>query len=962
MIKPLVKITCTVLLAWLILLPSLADEKKKLDASVYDGWKSIDRGTVISNNGDFISYVIKPQKGDSYLYLYNVNSGELDSVPRGKSPVFSESNQFLAFRVSAQSDSIRELKLKKTKKDKMPKDSLFIRNLATGVTKKVANISKWSSPQEGGDWLAYMLDKEIKKKEEPKDSTKVEEPEKPEETEKEETKPEEEKNEEKKKDKDKKKKSFKSKGKPLVFYRPSNGDSLHIEKVNHYSLAKDGSAAYVVQSVGDTTEVSKLLKFDPQSFTVDTLFKEIGKIEKIASAYDGQQCAFYFSPDTAKTKVYRLYHLGAKMKAPQMIIDTMHASLPTEWSARTKGSLWFSKNGERIFFDVGKRPAEEPKDTLTTDEKTHVDIWNWKDVDIQPMQKKNLGKEKDPTYKCVYNIRKKTVIQLTDENMKSVKELEKGNSVIAIGYDSKPYRWSRTYSGRWSSDIYKVNLSTGERTLIIKDQSGRSAVSDNGKWAVYYHPADGQYYSLNVKNGAKALISKGAQVNFANELNDTPNEAGAYGIVGFTSDNKYVLVYDRYDIWKLDLTGKTTAICLTNGEGRKNTTEYRYVKLDKEEKYINLDNDLLLKTFNDVNKQSGFSQLTPNGISEIMMGDYRVYSPIKAKDADVMVWRKSTYTMYPELRVTKRDLNDSKVISNTNPQQKDYVWGDIQLVDWVASDGLTHQGLLITPENLDPDKKYPMISYFYERYSDNLHSYRPPAPSRSTVNWNFYASNNYVIFIPDIFYRDGDPGLCAYEAVVSGCLAMADRFSFIDRDNMGIQGQSWGGYQVAYLVTRTNLFKAGMAGAPVSNMTSAYGGIRWGSGMSRQFQYERTQSRIGGTLWEKTNKYIENSPVFFAPQVETPLLMMHNDKDGAVPWYQGIEYYMALRRLEKPVWMLVYNNEEHNLTRRANSKDLSIRMMQFFNHYLKGEPMPVWMHDGIPAAKKGKELGYDLVE
>lgn len=950
----ILKTTFFLFMASVLLLPTLADEKKVMDASVYDGWKSIDRGYTISNNGQYISYVIKPQEGDSYLYLYNVTRNELDSVPRGLSPVFSESNLFLAFDVKPQADSIRALKLKKTKKDKMPKDSLFIRELTNGTVVKIGNINRWSAPKEGGDWLAYLLEKEVKKKEAPKDTTDTEE-EKKSESAKEEK-------ETKKKDKDSKKKSFKSEGKPLVFYRPSSGDSLYVEKVMHYALADDGSAAYVVQSVGDTTEVSKVLRFNPKSFSIDTLFSEMGKIAKVASAYNGQQCAFFFSPDTADTKVYRLYHWGPKTKVPSMIVDTLHPALPAEWSARTKGDLKFSKNGERLFFEVGKRPAEEPKDTLTADEKAHVDVWSWQDLDIQPMQKKNLSREKDPTYDCVYHIKKGKVVQLADEAIKSIRLLDEGNSVIAIGSDLTPYKWARTYSGRWASDIYKIDLNTGQRTLLIRNQDGETKFSESGIWGVYYNQADGQYYSVNTQSGAQTLISKGANVSFANELHDTPDDAGAYGVEAFTSDDKYVVVYDRYDIWKFDLSGKTAAQCLTGSEGRKNTTSYRYVKLDEKEKTLDMSKQWLLTTFNDVNKQSGYSTLTSSGIQQLMMGDYKVYSPVKARDADVMVWRRSTFTQYPELMVCNGDFSKSTVISHTNPQQNDYIWGNIELVDWVASDGLRHQGLLITPENMDPNKKYPMISYFYERYSDELHGYRAPAPSRSTVNWNFYASNGYVIFVPDIYYRDGDPGLCAYEAVVSGCLAMADRYAFIDRDNMGIQGQSWGGYQVAYLVTQTNLFKAGMAGAPVSNMTSAYGGIRWGTGMSRQFQYEKTQSRIGGTLWEKTSKYIQNSPVFFAPQVETPLLIMHNDNDGAVPWYQGIEYYMALRRLEKPVWMLVYNDEEHNLTRRANSKDLSMRMMQFFNHYLKGEAMPVWMHDGIPAVKKGKELGYDLVK
>jgi dipeptidyl aminopeptidase/acylaminoacyl peptidase len=198
--------------------------------------------------------------------------------------------------------------------------------------------------------------------------------------------------------------------------------------------------------------------------------------------------------------------------------------------------------------------------------------------------------------------------------------------------------------------------------------------------------------------------------------------------------------------------------------------------------------------------------------------------------------------------------------------------------------------------------------------------------------------------------------------VVSGTQALLDRYDFIDRNRLGLDGQSWGGYQIAWLVTRTNMFRCAYAGAPVSNMTSAYGGIRWESGMSRMFQYEKTQSRIGGTLWEKPMQYIENSPLFYVPKINTPLLLMHNDADGAVPWYQGIELFMALRRLEKPAWMLSYNDEAHNLVKRPNRKDLSIRKMQFFDHYLKDKDMPYWMKNGLTQTEKGKIDGYELIE
>jgi dipeptidyl aminopeptidase/acylaminoacyl peptidase len=369
---------------------------------------------------------------------------------------------------------------------------------------------------------------------------------------------------------------------------------------------------------------------------------------------------------------------------------------------------------------------------------------------------------------------------------------------------------------------------------------------------------------------------------------------------------------------------------------------------------------MLLSAFNKKSKQAGFFKLNRSTglLQKVLLDDYRYSQVRKAKEADVLIWKKESFELYPDLYVSDLNFDYATKISNANPQQKDYLWGTAELVDWVTFDGDSLQGLLYKPENFDPKKKYPMLVYFYERYSDLLHRYYTPKPIRSVINFTYYASNGYIIFIPDIKYKKGYPGPSAFNCIISGTQSMCDRYSYIDRTKLGIQGQSWGGYQTAYLITQTDMFAAAMAGAPVSNMTSAYGGIRWGSGMSRAFQYEQTQSRIGGDLWDKLPLYMLNSPLFFAPRVNTPLLMMHNDKDGAVPWYQGIEYFNALRRLQKPVWMLVYNGAPHNLKRLADERDLTRRMQQFFDHFLKGVPEPVWMSKGIPATKKGIEFGF----
>jgi dipeptidyl aminopeptidase/acylaminoacyl peptidase len=374
------------------------------------------------------------------------------------------------------------------------------------------------------------------------------------------------------------------------------------------------------------------------------------------------------------------------------------------------------------------------------------------------------------------------------------------------------------------------------------------------------------------------------------------------------------------------------------------------------------DEDVILSAFDTDTRASGFYRDRFDGNREprrLVMGDFRYRGLTKAEDADVYLFTRESFREFPDMWVTDAGFGSPRRVTDANPQQSRYLWGSEELVHWVSDDGTPLDGILVKPEGFDPSRQYPMMVYFYERMSDQLHAYQAPAAGSSSINRSFYASRGYLVFVPDIPYEIGHPGESAVDAVVPGVLALVEK-GFVDRERIGVQGHSWGGYQIAYMITKTNLFRAAEAGAPVANMTSAYGGIRWGSGMSRAFQYERTQSRIGGSLWEKPLLYIENSPLFSADKIETPLLMMHNDEDTAVPWYQGIEFFSALRRLHKPVWMMVYNGEPHGLRKEANRKDWAIRMQQFFDHYLKDAPPSVWLAEGVPAVLKGKTLGLDL--
>ncbi len=889
-------------------------EKRPLDFSDYDGWKSI-KDYKISPDGRWVAYEINPQEGDGYLYLYNTLSGQLDSVSRGRSALFSPENDFVAFRLVPPADTLRALELAGKKKEEMPKDSLCVWKLNTEERTFFAGVNSFRVPYKGGNWLAIKFDKSTLAK-------------------------------------DTLKRKFKSEGTPMLLFRPATGDSLRLERVTHYDLAREGKGGFFVESVGDSVEVTRVHGFDANRWALTQLFQRPGNAAKIASSGEAGQAALLYSPDTAKVKTYRLLYRDDKSDGFSTIVDTMHAALDSGYCASQHGTLYFSRNGKRLFFGVQARPVPEPKDTLTDDEKAHVDIWNWKDLRLQPMQKKQLKSDKKRTYLSVYQPRHKEVIQLAHEQVFPVTPMEHGNGDYALGYDSTPYLRASSWTGKRLRDVYLTDVNTGEQSLLQQAVEGAHGLSPDGRHFYWYAPEDSNYYVMDVKKRKTRLLTGEIDVPLYDDWHDAPSDPRPFGVAGWSTDNRYLLVYDRFDIWKLDAKGKEAPLQLTNGVGRQKSIQLRYLRLDTDELAIDLDGPLLLSAFHIYNKRSGFYRLQDAQLSVLTMEDASFGRPVKARESETMLVQKGDFEHYPELYVTNTKLEDITSVSITNPQQKEYRWGNIRLVSWDGFNGEAHQGLLVTPEDMDTSRKYPMIIYFYERSSDRLHNYYAPAPSRSTINWTFYASNGYVVFVPDITYRTGDPGLSAYEAIMSGTQTMLERYPFIDAENMGLQGQSWGGYQTAFMVTRTNRFKAAMAGAPVSNMTSAYGAIRWGTGMSRMFQYEHTQSRIGATLWEALPKYIENSPLFFVPQIETPLLMMHNDNDGAVPWYQGIELFTAMRRLNKPAWMLVYNNEEHNLTRRANSKDLSRRMMQFFDHYLKGKSAPAWMEKGVTALEK----------
>jgi len=541
-------------------------------------------------------------------------------------------------------------------------------------------------------------------------------------------------------------------------------------------------------------------------------------------------------------------------------------------------------------------------------------------------------------------------VQLADESMENI--LPSNDGRYAIGSDNRSYRVASDYDPG-KSDYYLVNAADGSRKPVAQRQRFGVLLSPGAKYAIYFDGKDWNSYS--VADGRVVNLTRNLGVNFFNEDNDTPDVPSSYGLAGWTKDDRDVLIYDRYDVWQVSPNGSAAAKNLTDGVGRREKLAFRYVRLDPKERSIDPAKSLLLRAENENTRDEGFyrDQIGAGLPVKLLMGAKGYNNPTKAKDADVLMFVAMRFDEFPDLWITDSNFKNPKKITNGDAQRAQYSWGTSELVNFKNTDGVPLKGVLLKPENFDPNKKYPMIVYIYERLSGGLHQFRAPGPGTS-INPTYYVSNGYLIFMPDIVYTTGYPGQSALNCVLPAIQEVVDR-GYVNENAIGIQGHSWGGYQIAYMVTQTNRFRAAAPGAVVANMTSAYSGIRWGTGLPRQFQYEHSQSRIGGSLWEYPMRFLENSPLFHADKIQTPLLLINNDEDDAVPWYQGIEFYLALRRLNKEAYMFSYNGEKRGLRRRINQKDYTRRMQEFFDHFLKGAPAPEWMQKGIPYLQREKE-------
>lgn len=986
--------------------------KKLITHDVYANWRSI-QNAVLSRDGQWAAYALVGQESDGEIVIKNVRDAKEWRAPRGNSPVFSYDGKFVAFSVLPTRAELEKAKKAKVKPEDAPKASVGVMDLSTGVVEYVERVKRFSFPEEGTSLLAVLLEpaKEVKKEPKKEEAVKadglsgddanenlivdgsandfanatqdaIE-------------------NLQGQYDQQamiaaagaaaKKKEP----GTELIIWDLAQKQKTSISDVADVNWNKTGTLLAYSVSLKDVAkdaakEPSKEAAKDqsveaakPDNNAVQDKVKAVSQAEGVylwsadtklakpiltgAGSYKylrfddaGQQFAVLSNRDelakkAKDTQVYSLFYWRADAPQAKLLVNAESNGMTKGWAPSEYADLSFSKDGQRLFLSTAELPVTPPKNAA---EPVKVDLWHWKDPELQSMQKANAERDKQRSYRAVVHLAEEKFVQLANKLIPQV--MLNDNAQFAMGISTLPYRHLMSWDSLYY-DAYAVDLQNGQAKMLVEKSRFMPQFSPAGKYVVYFDADKNVWWSHATADGKKINLTGHIKTRFEDQQRDTPEPKNAFGVAGWTNDDASVVLYDQFDLWEVNLQSKA-ARNLTAGFGRKNQLELRYVHLgdvrqSPQTKALPADKPWILSATHDVNQSTGYYTIQPTSNQALepkrLIHGEKLYSGlIKAKDSDTILFTQQTFTEFPDLWSADLSFAKPQKISYANPQQAQYNWGTQEMIDYTSADGKKLKALLAKPENFDPKKKYPMMVYIYEKMTDNMHRFVSPAPAQN-INVTRYVSNGYIVLRPDIVYKTGYPGKSALDTVVPAVQQVIAK-GYVDPKRVGIQGHSWGAYQISYMITRTNIFRAAEAGASMANMVSGYGGIRWGAGISRAFQYEKQQSRIGGTPWDSTAKYVENSPIFAIDKVQTPFLTVHNDDDDAVPWYQAIEFFTAMRRLNKEAYWFNYNGEKHGLRDRENIKHFTVHMSEFFDHYLLNKPRPEWMDKPVPYLEKGK--------
>jgi dipeptidyl aminopeptidase/acylaminoacyl peptidase len=916
-----------------------AAELKPLSLPDVLAWKRI-QSPAASSDGQWFAYKLAPNDGDSTLVLKNVRDGKeqrfvtgeiprIDADPNAPPPpasrdlTFSEDGKWLAFNIYPTAAEAKALK--KAKKPLQTKVALI--QLATGKKTEFEGIRNFAFSGERSSALALHRYPATPPPAAPAGDAKA--PERP-------------------------------TGADLIFYDLATAQASNLGNVSEFSFDKKGAwLAWIVDAqdqMGNGISVRNMTT--GAVITLDSAkasYKGLNWTEKgdaLASVKGVEDKAWEdklysvvafrgFAENAAPTKY--IYDPTKDATFPKAM--TVSAARPATWLADLS-AVTFGIHEVKPKVDKSKTKPEDLPD------QPDMVIWHWKDPRLVSMQQVQQNADKNFSFLSAWDPIANKFIRLADPSLKQVTLTPE--SKVAIGVDVREYELMANLDGRRFSDIYKVNPKTGERTLALRKVRWDLGRSPDATHILYFD--DGNFFSFDMTSGEPHNLTKGLPVSFIDTEDDHNVVKPPTRTFGWSKDNDFVLISDNWDLWKVPANGGPAVNLTVNG--KKDKIHYNFVyRLDPDEKGIDFSKPLYVRALGELTKKGGTGVIEP-GVPGIRMLHYdeAVYaSLIKAKNAPAYFYSRETTQESGDFYAADANLANGVKITDANPQQKDFAWTKgVRLIEYAGQRGDRLQGDLYLPANYQPGKKYPTILYMYEKLTQATYAY--PQPGFNGFSIGYYTSNGYAVIEPDINYRINDPGVSS-TACILAALKAAVATGVVDETRVAIHGHSWGGYQTAFAVTQTNAFKAAIAGAPLTDMVSMYSSIYWNTGSTNQPIFESSQGRFTGGYWgDNTEAYIRNSPVYRAQNVQTPMIILSNDKDGAVDHTQAIEYYNTLRRLQKPVIMLEYKGENHGLRKPENMKDYTARMKEFFDYYLMDKPAAKWIQEGVPLLKIKDEV------
>jgi dipeptidyl aminopeptidase/acylaminoacyl peptidase len=899
--------------------------KRPITPDDYGKWESLGFSTAVSDDGEWFAYSINRVNDEDELRLTRLSGDTTITVPYGTSAAFSDDGRWFAYRIGVGPKERKQLE----KQKKPVRSKLGLRNLATGDTLVIDDVAGFAF-SDGGAYLAM-------RRYPPNGGER------------------------------------KHKGVDVVVRDLASGLETNFGNVAEYAWQDEGSLlALLIDAEGQAGNGIQL--FDPRSGRLRTLESEATRYLDLTWREDEDDlAALRVRADDEhyedSTHVVVAWH-GLSSRDPTTFRFDPDSSegFPDGMRIVPFAGLRWSDDGSLLYFGIQEREPKEQPDSAAADsleaeadstaasdetddgageqraasdeeeEPSTVQIWHARDVEIYPEQEVRANRDREESFLSVWHLEDGRLVQLETDLIEEIRIAE--GDRYALGTDETPYENERMF-GPVYRDLYVVDVATGDATLVKQRVQYSFGPSDGGRYLLYL--VDDHYWTYDIDSGRHVNITEGLPSSFVDLDDDhTVDQKPPFGVVGWTENDRRILINDEYDVWEIRPDGSGGRRLTL---GADDEIRHRRAWLDTDEEYIDLSEPQYFLLTGEWTKRSGYARLADGKLERLMYVDANVGRLTKAKEAEVYLYTAQDFADSPDYFVAGPRLADGRQVTRTNPFQDDYLWGRSELIEYENTWGERLQGALFYPADYEPGTQYPMIVYIYEIRSPSVHSYSVPS-NRSAYNTAVWTSQGYFVLQPDIVYRDRNPGLSAVEAIVPAVETVLAT-GMVDSARLGLTGHSWGGYQTAFVVTQTDLFAAAVAGAPLTNLVSMYLSVYWNTGSTDARIFEISQGRMEVPFWQDIDAYIANSPVFHVESLNTPLLVAHGDEDGAVDFNQGVEYYNAARRAGKDFVLLVYEGENHGNAQKANQIDYHTRINEWFGHYLKGEPDPGWIAEGV---------------